>query len=41
MECIELVKLKNMKAKMFKQRAGSGAHLELVVVEFYMGEYHS
>lgn len=40
MEYMELVKLNNMKAKMYKQRTGSGACLELEVAECNMGECH-
>lgn len=38
---MELVKLKNMKAKTYKQRAGSGAGVGLGVAECSMAEGHS
>lgn len=41
MEYMELVKLKNMKASMYKQSTSSGAHLRLEVAEWNMGEGHT
>lgn len=41
MECMELVKLKKMKASVYKQETGSGACLGLEVAECIMGEGHS
>lgn len=38
---MELVKLKNMKARMYKPRTGGGACLGLEVAECNLGEGHS
>lgn len=38
---MELVELKNMKVKTYKQRAGSGAGVGLGVAECNVGEGHS